>query len=302
MVNRIATYTNYATLNRNTQRLQVAYNQFNTQSSSGLISETYGGLASKTQLLLTLEADMARKKSYAADLTTVSTRLEVAYDALNDITDTISAALSDLSAAVSGNQLSATEVQQSAQNAYGSIIASLNSQVAGRYLFGGSQTASPPVDVSDPAYPAFLPPSAPDSSYYQGNADMQRVHADTGFNIDYGITADASGFEKTLRALNLVINSPSDPNALNEAMELLQQGNDEIGTMAHQLSLNASMVEDRIASHTAAQTHLENTIAEIKEVDIATATVRAKQAETQLQATYSLTSSLLSLNILDYLR
>lgn len=302
MVDRIASFVTTSNINRSTMRLQADFSKLTEQNASGLKSPTYSGIARDTQFLLKLEADFSYHSSAITSLTAVSSRLQSMYDALGSITETVAATIADASAAISGGLMSADELQQSAQLAYDSVVASLNTRFGDRYLFGGSAVSRAPVDVTSGTYPVFTSPSAPNTSYYQGNHESQSVRAANGMVIDYSVHADSAGFEKTLRALNLVINNAGNPAALTEAMGLLQAGNDAIGVLQHGVSLDANMVTKQLDEHTAAKTQLKNTIAELRGTDIAEATVRAKEIETQLTASFSLTATLLSLRIVDYLR
>lgn len=302
MVERIASFVSNTNINRSSMRLQAEFSKLTQQAASGLKSETYSGIARDTQYLLKLEADLAASKRMAADLTTVTTRLETSFDALNGMTDMIAGTIANVSAAISGGQLSPDEMLARAQASYDSMSAALNTKIGDRYLFGGSATGAPPVDVADPAYPIFTIPSAPNTAYYQGNHDAHTVRAANGLDIDYSIHADQPGFEKALRAMNLIINNPGDNATLTEALGLLQEANDEIGVMAHRVSLHAGTVENQLAARSATTTHLTNTINDLRGVNVADATVRAKEIESQLTASFSLTATLLSLRIVDYLR
>lgn len=302
MVERIASFVTNTNINRNTMRLQAEFSKLTQQAASGLKSETYSGIARDTQYLLKLEADLAASKRMAADLTTVTTRIETMFDALNGMTDEIAGTIANVSAAISGGQLSPDEMASRAQATYDSLAAALNTRIGDRYVFGGSTTTIAPVDVNDAAYPIFTTPSAPNTAYYQGNHDAQIVRAANGFDVDYSLHADQAGFEKSLRALNLIINNPGDNATLTEALGLLQEANDEIGVMAHRVSLNAGTMENQLAARNATNTHLTNTISDLRGVNVADATLRSKEIEAQLTASFSLTATLLSLRIVDYLR
>lgn len=195
------------------------------------------------------------------------------------------------------------ELLAEAKAAYEEIAALMNVQYNDRYLFGGANTSKPPVDIDDPDYGSPFAIGGPaDTGYYQGDATVQQVRAAEGYNISYGVTADNSAFEQALRGLDMLISSPGDDDVRDASYDLLQASSDEFAVIQHQISVDATTVQDRKDEHDTTQTQLQNTLATIKETDIATASTELSSIETQLEASYSATAKLLDLTILDYLR
>lgn len=302
MVSRIATYAQNYHLNQTNMRLQGSVNTISAQMSSGYKSATYGGMAQESQSSFSVSSTVSRLNDYITNIQTASDRIEVMYDAVLGITDLINSIKSDISAAISGDQISDAQLQTAAQEAYEAIIAQINTQVSGRYLFSGAATLTAPVDVNDPLYPAFITPSTADTSYYQGDGTIMSVVAGDDYRINYGVTADQTGFEETLRALNLLINNPGDAATRTEAMELLQSGHNALTTVAHELSVQATVLESRQSEHEETKTYMENVLTDLVGADLAAASTQLSQAETLLEASYSATATILSLHLYEYLK
>jgi flagellar hook-associated protein 3 FlgL len=301
MVDRIASHAQSLTLASELMRLQSSYAKGQLQASSGLKSDNYQGIANSTQRLLSLESDYSHVTAQSENAQIALDRVNGMYAAVQNMIDMVTSAQTMLSGAISGGGLGQENLETEAEQSRDSFVSSLNTQQAGRYLFGGGVTDTAPVDIDDVDYTVALPPSTVDTAYYQGNGYIAKVQASDNLSVAYGITADNSAFEKVLRAYNLMANNASDDIALQEAYELLQEGFDGLNNMQTTLSNQAAALDDQINRNADDLNLLDNLIGDIKSVDLAEITVKLATLETQLEASYSLTTKLLKLNLHDYL-
>ncbi|MCD8566419.1 MAG: flagellar hook-associated protein FlgL [Alphaproteobacteria bacterium] len=208
--------------------------------------------------------------------------------------------LSDLSAAISSTGADPNAIQELATQSLDQIVQILNTQIAGRYIFSGSATATTPVDLS--TYTGgTTSPSISDSSYYQGNGYTQSVEISDGYSLAYGVTADNAAFEKIIRSLSLVKNDPSNTTALNEAYDLLNEGLDDLANLKARISQDAQTLDQSINDNLSDLNLIDSMISDLKEVDVAEVSVKLQELETQLSASYSVTTKLLNLKLSDYL-
>lgn len=301
MVDRIATHAQSLSLARELMRLQSAYATGQVQSSSGLKSDNYQGISTSTQRLLNLESDYSRLTAQSENAQIALDRVNGMYSALQNTMDMVTSAQTMLSAAMSGSGLDSDSLTTEAQQALNGVVSNLNTQQAGRYLFGGGVTNSPPVDVTDSSYIAPTSPSLADSSYYQGDSYKAKVQASDNLTVAYGVTADDPAFEKVIRAYNLIINNPGDDAAMNEAYSLFGEAFESLNTMQTTLSNQATTLDRQINQNADDLNLLDSLIGDIKNIDLAEVTVRLTELETQLEASYSLATKLLQLNLHDYL-
>ena len=301
MVNRVATYPFTNSLISENMRLQTRYADINSQISSGLKSQDYKGIASDSQYLLSVESAISKLDAYNANANTTLGTVNTMYTTLGNIQNLANDMLTAVTAALGGNQVPAAVLMSQANNGMTEVAALLNLKIAGKFAFSGSDIDTQPVNLSDPAWTAQTPPSAANTAYYQGNNTINAVQISETYTVNYGITADNSGFEKLFRAYNLVSNNPSNTVAIQEASTLIQQAIDEIANAQGILSTHANSIDNQIDKNEQDKTYLQELVANIKETDIPSASVQLTEVQSQLEASYSASVRLLKLNLANYL-
>lgn len=301
MVDRVATYTQSASLIKELMRLQVEHATATLQESSGLVADTYSGLGSETQKLLNLESEYSEMTSQSENAQMALERVNIMYDSTSSILNLLTQGMKEITEAlgavhVDGSYLSA-ELQQGKE----ALAGTLNVQLNGIYLFAGG-AASPPVDINDAAYNVTVDAATVDSAYYQGSDYIAQVQASSGLVVEYGVTADSSGFEKALRAYNLALSDPENEAVITQAYDLMKEGFKEINTIQTILSSQATTLDNQIDENTDTLNLLDTMIGDIKKSDLAEVTVKIAELETQLEASYSIATKLLQLNLYDYIK
>ncbi len=300
---RVATYQHNTSMIQQNMRLQVEINKRNEQISTGLKSVNWGGIADDSQMIIKLESDVTRTQSYIDNLRVSQEETQVYYDTVSHMIEKLDLLMANISGAISNEQLTDAELVASAQAVYDDMIAALNTQYQGRYLFSGTDTTTPPVDITDADYDTpFTLGDPADTDYYQGDNVRKSVKADNGYTITYGVNADEAAFEEALRAMDMLINTPGDDDTRDGTMDLLIASSNKMITLQHTLSLNATTMLNHQDAHEASLTQLENFTAELKQADIASVSTELANYETQLQAAFSTTAKIINLTILDYLR
>lgn len=141
---------------RSTQMLQSLVNlraqldDYTRQISTGKKSDTYAGLGVQRGISITLRAQLSAIESYDATGQRASMRIDLAQTALSSmakaVSNTKSAMLQTTNIAGVGG---ASQVQTTAKYSLDELSGLLNTEVAGRYVFGGRQTDSAPVESAD---------------------------------------------------------------------------------------------------------------------------------------------------------
>ncbi|MCK5373952.1 MAG: hypothetical protein KAJ40_01575 [Alphaproteobacteria bacterium] len=301
MVDRISTYAQSGALLQELMRMQSEFATSIMQESSGLVSDTYEGIGSSTQKLLNLESEYSEISVQSENSQMALDRVNFMYENVGSMLDLATSALADITGslggtAVDGSYLTA-ELDQGAQE----FAACLNAELDDVYLFaGGASTA--PVDIDDVDYALVVDLVTPDTEYYQGSDYIAQVQASSGLTIEYGVTADSSGFEKALRAYNLAMSDPEDEATLKDAYNLMKEAFEEINTIQTILSSQATTLDNQIDNNTEELNLLDSLISNIKEADLAEVTVKIAELETQLEASYAVATKLLQLNLYDYIK
>jgi len=285
---------------RSAMTVQARLAEKQTAQSSGLTEETYAAMGSGAGKLISMESQLADLQGRADTTQTALDRAEAMSDAVGSMVDLMSDLRSTLSE-MSTQSSDAVDYNQVGQTLLEDLANLMNLQVDGRYLFGGGQTTSAPVDISLLTPQTTLPTTA-DTAYYLGDDAVQSVKVTDSASVDYGVNANESGFEKALRAANMLANIDStDEDAIAEAYDLATQAMDELLAAQGRLGVNANRLESWSQRQDTAASLMSERISDVKAVDTAQVAVEISQYETTLEASYAVLGKLNSLRLLDYL-
>lgn len=132
---------------KNITAMKERYDKLQTQLSSGEKASTLAEMGSDRYFDLALRQRMARMDGYQQSISTVNLRLEV-LDTVMSRLDTIEA--DARAAAISGGGTSGINFQTTptlAASRFDEVMTLLNTDIAGRYMFGGNRTDSKPVST-----------------------------------------------------------------------------------------------------------------------------------------------------------
>lgn len=272
------------------------------QEASGYISSDFGGLGATSQQVLNLQVSVTRSQSYVDAATQTNSKVQVMYSAVNSMASLVTQFRSLLTSASNVASTDAASVTESAQGMLQQMASLLNTQYDGNYVFGGSDTATTPVNVDTATYPALTSPSSATTSYYQGNSQLASVRVSDSQTVSYGVTADNPAFEEVLRAMNLVANnSPLSTTTLNEALNLSVDAVDKIGVVQTHISNASAAMESASTYQTDYQTYAQSLGSDLTSVDVAAVTAKLSTYQAQLTASYAAIAKVQSLNLASYL-
>ncbi|PIO96123.1 putative flagellar hook-associated protein 3 FlgL [uncultured Pleomorphomonas sp.] len=295
MAMRVATFASSQSLLQAAMRIQVKQAEATLQQASGQVSGDYGGLGAKAGSVVSLQASMTRSKAYEAAANTASNRVETMYNAVGSIIDD----LTSFKATLASSTISSDTLQTTAQSMLESVVALMNTQLDGRYLFAGSAVDTAPVDID--SIEGSTATSQDELDYYQGDDQVTSVRVSSSHVVSYGVTADNASFRQALWALSTIANGSTDSASVTEAIDLLTSAIDGLATVQTKLSLNASALESAVSSQEDYQTTTEDLIANLSEVDITTVAANMSNYQAQLQAAYAAIGKIANLSLASYL-
>jgi flagellar hook-associated protein 3 FlgL len=299
---RVATFANSQQMIAAALRTQSTMADQQMQESSGVVSQDFAGLGSKTEQVLNLQVSVTRAQSYIDAATQTDSKVQVMYSAVNSIADLTTQFRSLLTAATNAASTDSSSVTASATEMLSEMASLLNTQYSGSYLFGGSHTEQAPVDVSGTTYAAATSPSTADTSYYQGDSAVASVRVSDSQTVSYGVTADNTAFEQIMRAMNLVANnSPLTTATLNEALNLTTSSVGALGVVQTKISNASASIEKASASQTDYQSYAQTLGSDLTSVDVAAVTASLSTYQAQLTASYSAIAKIHSLNLASYM-
>ena len=162
------------------------------------------------------------------------------------------------------------------------------------------------VNVADarPGDPGYDPTNP---GFYEGDSAKLSVRIGLNATVDYGATADESGFEKLFRALYMVRNANVTPGnidraTLESALGLAIEAIRDIPDIRSRIGSDRLALEQMKGRHLDFNVYSNEAINQIESVDIAAAVARLSTDQVQLEASYMLTARLSQLTLANFLR
>ncbi|MGU3668550.1 flagellin [Methylobacterium sp. A49B] len=196
--------------NRTASQLSTLKNQLNdlsNQISSGLVSQTYGGLGSGRSTALGAQATLSALTGYASAITAGQTRTNLAVTSLTQVVTLATSASATLNNGLQSVAASSVAGRSTALGNLQSAFDALNQSAAGNYLFGGSDTTTQPVADTDAILNGV---TNSDGSQKAGLTQMiaEQVGADQGPGKNGWLSVAQSSTPPT----QVSITEPSDDN------------------------------------------------------------------------------------------
>ncbi len=284
-------------------RMQTA--QF--QISTGKKSVRYSGIALDAQRLVNLESARARAEQYLSNNKIVSLRLEAMEISTAKVFEAASKLKTFLVNALSSSNAADFPINLEAQNLLDEVTKQLNFKIGDRYLFGGAVTDVAPVDLNDANFPAVPPvyPSAANTNYYQGDNNQHVARVADEFDVTYGVTADAEGFEQAIRALRMAADASTSPTIdrirFQEALKVINTAIDNIPTTRSRIGASLKAIEGADLGHNDMELFMERTISDIENVDIPETVAQLANNQVLLEASFMTIGRLSQLNLANFL-
>ena len=278
------------------------------QVSTGQKAQRYAGLSDDANTLVNLESSNARIQQYVANNKVVSARLNAMDTTLSQLTDIASKLKTLLVNANNGTDASQMGLSQQASNLLSQAAGLLNTKFGDAYLFGGTRTDTPPVDLNATGYsaPGTTYPSNADTGYYQGDSTKLVARAGDSFDVTYGVTANQNGFEELIRSLQLTATATVSPTIdharLTEALSVVNDAIQDLPTIRAGIGAAGNAVDQANTEHNTLSTYLEQHITDIKAVDVPSALSQMASDQTLLQAAYTTVVKLSGLSLASFMR
>ncbi len=276
--------------------------------------------------MLDLSSNITRRQGFQTVATVVDSRLQI-YDQV--LTGMESIATQGISSAMlsanrgtdANNTLAASQIQGYLTQ----IESDLNQKLGDRFLFAGSRYATSPVKslttlpvpptevapyvMTDPLIPQYdseytAPGDTSAASYVKDS-----VAVDTTQTMTYGISSNQTGFQQLIMGFRLAYAATQDPgppyanyaNDMATAKDLLSKGLAAIQAYHTTVSSQSASLQDTKTLHANIINILTSQVQDIRSVDATETSAKITALKTQLEASYSATGIILSLNLSKYL-
>ncbi|MGE4220451.1 MAG: hypothetical protein AB7G39_13470 [Alphaproteobacteria bacterium] len=287
------------------------------QLATGKKTQVYSGIANDTNRLITVKSDLAKAEQFIENTKNVEKRLDLMSFAVETIDSTARSFRTSLTNAINGDGANVIDLPAQAGAFVDQIVELLNTRDDSRYLFAGGKINAKPVDLGNGVYTPPAPPpfdAVADTGYYEGDAVQQSVRIDQGYELPYGINADASAFEKVLRAMDniaqMTFSNPvtaAEQQTIRDAITTLTEAIDDNGTeptlsgLLNNVSLNIKIVTEQREKHENFINLAEDTVADIENVNTAETVARINYEQVQLEASYNAIARVSNLSLNNFL-
>ena len=270
------------------------------QVSSGVKSQTFTGISSDSNRLVSLEGLKTRFIQLEKNNTIIESRLQrmdqsvsTIFDAITEMRNLVIQRLNDASGAV-------VPLAAIAQNLLDVVAGQLNAKQNGRFLFSGTATNTPAVIFPVPDPTTF---GTPDATYYQGNSVELSVRIDDTISIKYGITADRTAFQEAIGALKAAIQGDATDNStlLSTALSLADSALASLAGFRAEIGSDMSTIDLAKQRNEDFLLFVEKSISDIVNVDIPSAITRLVADQMILQASFLTLARVGSLSLVNFL-
>jgi flagellar hook-associated protein 3 FlgL len=299
MLDRLGTFAKFNSTQNFVNKIQQRTYDLQTQISSGKKSQTYTGIYQDASRLVGLQATSARTDQYMTTITQTSTRMNTMETQMNSMLDNAISFKTALITGLNNGNANFSALGQQADQLLKQTVNILNTKDGDSYIFAGTRTTTAPVDLTKFVNaPTIL---TPDTDYYQGDNNVLTAKIDTGFNVDYGLKASDSTFEKYIRGLRIVQANPADPAKLRDGMSLIDAAIAGLNQNISVVGAQSKTLDDVKNRHTDNKTVLATTISAIEDTDVLQATSQLSSQETLLNAAYSTIGRIGRMSLVQYL-
>lgn len=305
---RIATMAQHTMILSHIREAQTRMQETQIQMATGYTTQRYTGIAPEARQLVNLESSHARIQQYQTNNKTIDLRLQTMEGVVGQTVDAATKLKTLLINGLHNNSAADMALGTQAQNLLNEVAKQLNIKIGDRYLFSGSKTDTPPIDLNASGYtaPPTTYPSAADTGYYQGDSVTLTTRAADDYDISYGVTADDPAFEKIIRALQLtatVTTTPTlDRDRLQDGLDLVNEAINELTTVRSTIGATQNTLDSVNQDHIDMTNYMELSITQITAVDVTEAATRLSADQLMLQASYMTISQLSKLSLVNYMR
>ncbi len=274
------------------------------QASSGKKAVNYSGVAGDARRLVNLESAHVRATQHIANNRLIEDRLQIMESNVAQIFDAVSQYKTLLINALNANNSADLGMPLQTQALMDEVAALLNLQQGGRFLFAGTRTDAPPVDLTLLPVSFTIPTSDGDASaYYQGDTTKFSVQADETFTVSYGVTADEVGFEQAIRAMQMVIiGPPNDRATMDEALSVITQAIDSVANIRTEIGASRAALENANSRHDEFLLFAEKTLSDLENADITRVITNMNADQVVVEASFAVLGRLSQLTLTNFLR
>ncbi|MBL8712406.1 MAG: hypothetical protein JNM12_05860 [Alphaproteobacteria bacterium] len=279
--------------------------------------------------------DLGRVQSYLDNISGLTSRITQMNTAMDSTRDAVTQLIDGITTAVRDSSADIPSLKVIAQNALDFVQDLANLKVDGRYLFAGSDSTSAPFTDESVLNNNFQQQL---TDWRNGTITTAQLTAnvaamttaDVGMNpglsasgqvtmrigetteLDYTVRADVDGFQDIIKALGFMANmqepAPGDiPTAselddvIQNIMDIARAGVEKLDAAATRVGGNFNLLNAVEATHESESAMLQGLIGKMENADTTDVVTQIQALQTQLQASYQVTSITNQLSLINFL-
>lgn len=276
------------------------------QVASGKVAESYKEFTGEVNTLLGSKNVLDRTISYMGAATHVKRNLD-----LNNLQlESIMGKAEDINHAIleSIAQDKTFVLMDTVKEAFGSMIASLNSDIGGVHIFSGGRTDVEPIvgtDLDD----LIAAASASDMFQNDGRKAIAKIGANT--NMEYSLLADEVA-EDLFAAIKALADfdaltpisgdlTPAQNAFLESQLAVFDSAIEDLRIIMSSNGMRFGRADELLTEHEEQENFMLNFISDIEDVNMAEAITRLNNDQTALEVSYKLTAELSRLSLLNFI-
>jgi flagellar hook-associated protein 3 FlgL len=323
--------------NNNLSSLNSQIATLEQQISSGQQNQTLAGFGGVTaQNVVNTRIDSSNIDAYLSNITTVNNNINQMNQALTSAQSSVQQVINGIASAIQQSPANVPSLIGLAKNTLGFVEDLANLNVNGRYMFAGSDTTAQPV-TGDATLNSNMQSEV--TGWLNGSISTAQFQADVAglsntqvglnpalstsgsvtaqidhnTNIDYTVNAGTSGFQNVIKALGLLANlkvpnpatdTPTTAELeqmLTQVSQLAQSGVNQLAQAQGQLGNTAALIHSVQGDQQQDQATLKSYLSSTENTDTTKAVTQLQALQTQLQASYDVTSTLSKLSLVNFL-
>ena len=269
--------------------------------SSGIKSDTFSGLDGQVEQYTLFNAQQRRADKFKSENSVAISKMQTASTSIATLTTLADNMMKLIVNGRNGAAAPTLQLDVQMKNYLKTFGDALNLSFAGSYIFGGINTAVPPVpDTSAPP----VAPGIPDDSYYVGAKVDVQMRSDELTTYPFPVRADDPAFQKIYAAAHQAIaayTSGSDTEMQN-AQTLMAAGQKDLNAAQSRVSNNIVDTQATNTELTTLSAYWKGLADDASKTDLVSASTQVSSYEAVLQASFQVYARLSQLKLSDYLK
>jgi len=299
VVSRVSTFALFNSTFRDVNDQFTKLADLQTQISSGFKANNFEKLNGEVERFTLLEGRQRQLDQFIQSNEVNISRLRIGDKALEqsiNIADEMENLMVTRRSAVSQS----LNFKQLMDNFMGSLQIEMNTTSEGRYLFGGSDTGTPPIED---IFVIPVNPGTPDDGYYTGAKENVVFRVEEKLTYPFPVRADDEALQQIVAAYHKAVEADAAGSdaGIAEAIDLIQKGQEGLNSARGRINnsiINVTQINER---HNQMKLYLKGVTEQVIKTDLASAATEVSNHQAALQATFQVYSRLSQLRLSDYL-